>query len=115
MSDTHAKAVAVIEQRDLEKMSPIVAASMAILRENPSAEALEKLLEVQERWEANDARKRYAQAMVDLKRDLQAVLKHDKSVDFNNTHYTHTTMASASEQVTPILAQHGFAVTFKPR
>lgn len=115
MSDSHTKAVAVIERHDVEKMSPVVAASIAILRENPTPEALDKLYAVQERWEANEQRKKYADAMVGLKRELPAVLKHDKTVSFNSTHYTHTTMAAASEQVTPIMARHGFAVTFKPQ
>ena len=114
MSDSHKTAVAVIERGDVEKMSPVVATGMAVLAQNPNPETLEKLIAMQERWEANEARKAFASAMVNLKRDLPTVLKHDKTVHFNTTHYTHTTLAAASEQVTPILAQHGFAVTFKP-
>lgn len=114
MSDTN-KAMTVIEHRPVEAMSPVVRMGMEILGKNPSPETLRELLAVNKEWEANEARKAFAVAMVDLKRALPSVLKHDKTVHFNNTHYTHTTLASASEQLTPVLAQYGFAATFKPR
>jgi hypothetical protein len=117
MSDSHNAAVAVIE-RQPEAMSPVVRAGMEILAQNPSPETLRELLAVQKEWEANEARKRFAQALVDLKRDLPTVLRHDKTVHFESskgtTHYTHVSLAAANEAITEPLSRHGFALTFTP-
>ena len=53
MSDTHDKVMTVIRQDNTAAMSPVVAAGMAMLEANPNPETLEKLLAVQERYEAN--------------------------------------------------------------
>jgi len=116
MTDEHKKAMTVIEHRDTTMMSPVVAAGLEVLRNDPSPEALEKLLAVQERWEAAEARRAYAVALVDLKRDLPAYITRDKLVDFgtskDRTTYRHATLAGIMDQIGGALTQHGFTVSW---
>jgi hypothetical protein len=64
-----------------------------------------QLLEVQREYEANEARKAYAMALVNLKRDLPTVIARDKTVDFTGssgkrTTYTHASLAGVMDAVT---------------
>lgn len=86
---------------------------------NPDPATLRELLQVQREWEAGEAKKAFTRALVALKRELPTVLKHDKEVDFRNregkrTHYTHTSLAHAIEEITPALTAHGFSLTWEP-
>ena len=73
---------------------------------------LEELMDLQERFEAGEARKAYTRALVALKADLPAVIAKDATVDFEGkggrrTYYTHASLAGAFEEVTPHLTRHG--------
>lgn len=115
MSDTHTAAVAIVERSPItDNMSPVVRMGMEILGKNPSPEALEKLLAVQKDYEQNEARKAYAVAMVSLKGSLPTTLGHNKPVKFGTTNYSYTTMAAVCDQLIPVLARYGFALTFDP-
>lgn len=115
MSDTHVGTAMVIErQGERAGMSPVVSAGLAIMKQNPSLDALQQLLSVQREWEANEARKAYSAAMVGLKRDLPTVIAKDKTVSFNATKYTHTSLGAVMEAITGPLTQHGFSLTWKP-
>lgn len=114
MSDEHNKAITVIERSTDRSMSPVVVAGLKILEQNPSPETLRELLKVQQEWEANEARKEYAAAMVNLKADLPSVLAHDKHVKFNTTEYTHTSLGAAVGAVLPHLINYGFAHSWHP-
>jgi hypothetical protein len=109
MSDEHAKALTVIERTENKAMSPVVAAGLEILRNNPSPETLRELLKVQQEWEANEARKLYVAARNALTADLPRILHRNKKVDFNTTHYSHTTLDFAIDAVVPHLIKHGFS------
>lgn len=113
MSDAHDKGIQIVN-RERTGMSPVVAASLAILEKNPSPETLRELLAVQREWEANEARKAYAMALVGLKTGLPTVIAHDKLVSFATTRYTHTSLGAAVEAVTPHLINHGFTHSWHP-
>lgn len=118
MSEDHKAAIAVIE-RENRAMSPVVAMGMEMLRNNPNPETLEKLLAVQQKWEADEARKAYASALVALKRDLPTVIARDATVDYQGakgrTHYTHASLAGVMDAITGALTQHGFSLAWKPQ
>ncbi len=118
MSDTHDKALTVIERGQSQEMSPVVAMGMRMLADNPNPETLRELLAVQKDWEANEARKAYAAALVALKRDLPTVIARDAKVDYQSskgrTAYTHASLAGAMEAITGPLTQHGFSLAWKP-
>lgn len=119
MSDTHGKALTVIERHDTQHMSPVVAAGLAILEKHPSPETLRELLSVQREWEAGEALKAYTAALIELKRDLPTVIERDQKVDFTNrsgqrTFYRHASLAQVMEAVTEPLTRHGFSLTWHP-
>lgn len=114
MADSHDKAITVIERGERVGMSPVVSAGLKILEHSPNPETLRELLAMQREWEANEARKQYAAALVGLKVALPTVLAHDKLVNFNQTRYTHTSLGAAVDAVTPHLINHGFTHSWYP-
>lgn len=120
MSEDHSKAapLTVIERSHDQSMSPVVAMGMKMLAANPDPSTLRELLAVQKEYEANEARKAFAAALVALKRDLPTVIARDSKVDFNSakgrTQYTHASLAGAMDAITGPLTQHGFSLAWKP-
>jgi len=109
MSDTHDKGGAMV--RTEGRMHPMVAAAMA---GSPDPATIEKMMDLQERWERGEARKAFTRAMVDLKRNLPSVLHRDQTVAYKSTRYTHTSLAAAVGAGTEILTDHGFTATWHP-
>ena len=72
---------------------------------------LEKLLELQERWGANEARKAYHQAMAAFKANPPEIEK-DKKVSFGTTKYNHATLANVTKKINHALSVHGFSVSW---
>lgn len=114
--DEHKATAAIerVERHEHKAMSPVVAAGLDILQQNPNPETLRELLQVQKEWEANEARKAYSTALVALKRDLPTVIGRDKLVKFGNTKYTHASLGAVMEAITEPLTQHGFNLSFHP-
>lgn len=73
---------------------------------------LEKLMDLQERWEANEARKAFADSMAEFKKNPPTIYK-DKHVGFKTdkgrTEYDHATIGNVVEKVTGAAAAHGFS------
>lgn len=117
--DDHGKALPPHEPSHGEHaMSPVVAMGMRMLANNPNPETLRELLAVQKEWEANEARKAYAAALVALKRDLPTVIARDAKVDYQSakgrTTYTHASLAGVMDAITEPLTQHGFSLAWTP-
>lgn len=115
MSDNHTNAITVIERdHEAKPMAPVVAAGMELLRQSPSPEVfaatMDRLLAVQERYEANEARKAYAAAIVAVKRKLPSVVGYDAE----NKHfgYRYATLAAIVDAVTGILSEYGLSVAW---
>jgi hypothetical protein len=81
--------------------------SMAVAQ-GADLDRLQKLMDLQERWEANQARKAYAEAMNAFKANPPHILKN-KDVSFGNTHYKHATHDEVTNKVTEALAKHGLS------
>ena len=109
-----------IATREQFAMSPTEIASMsdtpakllalAIANQTPP-ETLSKLMDLQERWQANVARQAYVAAMSEFKKACPpAIVKHSK-VDFTTgkgrTNYNYANLGDVTTQVTPLLAKHG--------
>lgn len=81
-----------------------------------SLEVVEKLMVLQERWEANQGRKAFDNAMADAKAEIPVIMKN-RVVDFTSqkgrTHYKHEDLAEVARTVTPILARHGLSYRFR--
>lgn len=77
-------------------------------------EQLQKLMDLQERWEANQARKAYTAAMTSFKLSPPTVIKN-KHVGFGGTRgggrtdYDHATLDQVVAVVAPALSKHGLS------
>lgn len=95
---------AVIESKS---QNPANMLQLAIER-GASMEQLEKLLELQQRWEANEARKAYVAAMAEFKAHPPAIVK-DRTVAFSGTAYRHASLANVVDAVVLELSKHGLS------
>jgi hypothetical protein len=81
-----------------------------------TTETLEKLLSLQERWEKNEARKAFDEAMSLAKAEIPVIFKN-REVDFTSqkgrTNYRHEDLAGIARTVDPILAKHGLSYRYR--
>lgn len=81
-----------------------------------SVETLEKLMTLNERFEANEAKKEFAFAMAAAKAEIRPIVKA-KAVDFTTgkgrTNYQYEDLAGIADAVDPILARHGLSYRFR--
>jgi len=75
-------------------------------------EKLDKLLTLQERWEANEARKQYHQAMAQFKANPPKITK-DKEVKYKEVKYKHASLANVVDQITKELSKHGLSASWR--
>jgi len=107
MSDKHKTTLpAVVEPGELqrEQMHPLVQAAVS----GGNLDNMERLMDLQERWEGQQAKREYTRAMVALKTALPPVVKKDAK----NTHHgwKYTTLEAMVEHVTGPLCEHGFSL-----
>lgn len=102
----------VVEQEG----TPETLIGYAISRNAP-IETLEKLMALQERHEANEARKAYMKAMAAFKTDPPDIFKN-KRVSFNTktggvTEYNHATLDHVAGSIGKALSKHGLSASWK--
>jgi hypothetical protein len=78
-----------------------------------SVETMEKLLALQERWEANEARKSFVSAIAAFKANPPAILRN-RHVEFETrgggkTSYSHATLDNVCDAIGASLASHGLS------
>lgn len=100
----------VTHASDSQSMMRLIEASMA--RPDFDITRLEQLLAVKERWEANEARKAFAEDMARFKAKPLSIYK-DKHVSFKTdkgrTDYDHATIGNVCEVIVGALAEFGFS------
>lgn len=74
-------------------------------------EKLEKLLILQERFEANEAKKAYHRAMTAFKLNPPEIEK-DKKVSYGTTKYSHATLANVTQKINEALSKHGLSASW---
>lgn len=81
-----------------------------------SIEVVEKLMALHERWEANQGRKAFDEAMSAAKAEIPVIFK-SREVDFTSskgrTHYRYEDLAEIAKTVNPILGKHGLSYRFR--
>lgn len=81
-----------------------------------SVEVMEKLMSLQERWAANQARRAFDEAMSAAKSEIPVIAKN-REVDFTSqkgrTNYRHEDLAEIARTVDPILTKHGLSYRFR--
>lgn len=82
-------------------------------------EVLEKLMGLQERWEKNQARKAFDEAIAAAKAEIPPIIKN-RHVGFESktpgkarTDYRHEDMAEIARTVDPILSKHGLSYRYR--
>lgn len=79
---------------------------------NGNIDLAEKLMGLQERWEKNEARKAFDNAMARAKSEIPVIFKN-RQVNYGNTTYSHEDMAEISRTIDPILATCGLSYRFR--
>ena len=91
-----------------QSVTPASLLSLAV-EQGADLDRLEKLMDLQQRWEQNEARKAYVSAMAEFKKHPPEIIK-DKHVKFGNTEYNHATLGKITESIGSALSDHGFAI-----
>lgn len=89
--------------------NPMMMLSQALER-GASIEILNKLMDLQERWEINNARKEYENAIADARAEIKPIKKNRKG-NYGN----YADMAGIASQLDPIIASHGLSYRFRSR
>lgn len=95
---------------EIQKRSPADLIQQAVAG-GADLEKLEKLLTLQERWEANEARKAFQVAMANFKENPPNIGK-DKKVSFGQTKYSHASLYNVVEKITKELSKHGLSASW---
>ena len=112
--------LAPIQQPASGAMTPMEMLSRALER-NADIGVLEKLMDLQERWQAGQARKAFDAAIASAKAEIKPVKKttrvfyHSKDKDKGPTDYHHETMADIAREVDPVLAKYGLSYRFRTK
>lgn len=103
---------AVIEHQAVpQEITPMQMLSAAVAK-GVDTEQLTKLMDLQERWEKNEARKAFVVALNAFKANPPEILKN-KHVEFQTskgiTKYDHATLDNVSDSIGKALAEHGIS------
>jgi hypothetical protein len=89
---------------------------MIAIEKGLDLDKVEKAMALQERWEANEARKAYHDAMAGFKSNPPEIEK-DKLVKFQTskgpTEYRHASLANVTGKINSALSQHGLSAAWK--
>ena len=92
--------------------SPLMAAAALCQADgNMDVAKLKELLDVQERWEAIQAKKAYVEAMSEFKSSPPEILK-DKQVKYGATDYKHATLHNVTTKINSELSKHGLTASW---
>lgn len=103
-------------------LAPVSATPADLLRiaveSGADLDRLERLMDMQMKWEANEARKAYHLAMSEFKKNPPTIVK-DKHVSFKTdkgvTAYDHATIGNVVDKIVAALAEHGFSHRWVPK
>lgn len=109
--------ITTIEPKNGGALTPMELLQNAV-QSRTDPETLGKLLALQERWEANQARKAYDNAMADLRADLPDILKSSE-VDYTHngkrTHYKYEDLSAVTRAIAPSMAKCGLSFRWRTK
>jgi len=98
----------------IKSQSPAMLIQQAVANQ-ADLEKLEKLLSLQERWQANEAKKAYHKAMSEFKANPPKIEK-DKKIKYNTNKgsvgYSHASLANVTEKINEALSKHGLSASW---
>lgn len=112
------KKVSVIPQDEPTALVPVTPMDMLnrAVQSGASMDMVEKLMTLQERWEANNARKAFDNAIAAAKAEIPNITKN-RQVDFTSskgrTNYRYEDLGEIARVVSPILAKHGLSYRYR--
>ncbi len=102
--------------RDQEQTAPSVLTPMAMidraLASGAGLDMVTKLMDLQERWEANNARKAFNQAFAAFKAEAVVVARNRKVTDGPLKNKSYAELVSFVEAATPALSMHGLSASW---
>lgn len=113
MSEKQNDHALVLSSQSGAHLAPVVASALEMLRLSPPetvAAAMDKILAVQERYEAGEARKAFAAAIVAAKRELPSVIGYDAQNKFAG--YRYSTLAAIVDAITKALSRNDLSVSW---
>lgn len=98
---------------DIQKNeSPLMTAAALVQGEDGmDVGKLKELLDVQERWEAMEAKKAYVQAMSAFKANPPEIIK-DKTVGYKDVKYKHASLHNVTTKINSELSKHGLTASW---
>lgn len=92
-----------------QQMTTTPADLLAIaVNQGADLDKLDKLMQLQERWEANEARKAFTVAMTGFRSEPVDIYK-TKNVSFSGTSYNHAELSDVTQAINPALAKHNLS------
>lgn len=92
--------------------SPLMAAAELVKADgNIDVAKLKELLDVQERWEATQAKKAYVADMADFKANPPEILK-DQTVKYKDVKYSHSSLHNVTTKINTELSKHGLTASW---
>ena len=102
-----------ITQGGLPQAAPTPADLLRLaVEQGGSVEAMSALMDMQLKWEANEARKAYHSAMAAFKAHPPTVRK-DREVKYGNTQYKHATLANVTATISAAMSDHGLTASWR--
>lgn len=97
----------------VSKASPLAMVAELFQKDsNFTVDMLTKMMDVQERYEANEAKKAYTEAMALFKANPPRI-KKDKHVKYGNTAYNHASLENVTSTINKALSEHGLTAAWK--
>lgn len=106
---------AVVEQlpaRTPNEMTPAGLLALAV-EKGADVDRLERLMALQERWEANEARKAFNSAFADFKSEAVKIIKRTEVKDGPLKGKFHANLFDVVDATTPSLSKHGLTISWK--
>jgi hypothetical protein len=92
--------------------TPLQLLSLAV-QNGTSMEQLERLMALQERWEANEARKAYTTAFAAFKAEAVTIIKNKSVTDGPLKGKKYAELFAVVNAVTPMLSKHGLSASWR--
>lgn len=111
MNDLIQNNLPVADQKSTSLSMPMQLIELAI-KNNGAVEQLEKLMELQDKWEKEQARKEYFNDLSSFQSAIP-VIEKKKLVSFNQTNYKYAPLDDIMYQISPYLVKFGFSVRWE--
>lgn len=82
-----------------------------LLDPNVPVERVEKMMEMQERWEDRQAEKAFSEALAAAKAEMPQVVKNK---DNQQTRSRYADLEALDKAISPVISKHGFSLSFSP-